>query len=115
MSVDPSDPHELAHREDHATSKAGARSVALRSSSQKARLLVTYLTGPKTAYEAALAADLLQSCYWHRCGDLLKDGLIEAVVNHHHQILTRPGPAGDPQRVCRLTLEGWKRAKELAR
>lgn len=65
---------------DWTTSVAGARSVAYRAGSQKAKLLDAYKAaypGGLTDDEACIAAGLpLTSCYWKRCGELREDGMV---------------------------------------
>jgi hypothetical protein len=91
-------------RRDHATSRAGADSVAYRAGSQKARLLAEYRgAGPEglSDEEAAKAAGLLASCYWKRCGELRADGMIVATGE------TRTGAAGVSRIVSRVTILGY--------
>jgi hypothetical protein len=85
---------------DHASSIAGAHSVALRAGSQKARLVEAYEAAyPEglTDEEAAKAAAVPdRSCYWKRCNELRDEGRIEGTGEF------RPGLAGIPRMVCRL-------------
>lgn len=90
-------------RDDYATSKEGARSIAYRAGSQKARLLTAYrgagdlgLTDDEAAARAGLSAT---TCYWKRCGELRADGAIAATG------ATRMGAAGVERIVCRIAEE----------
>ena len=76
----------LARQDDPETSKAGAKSVALRAGSQRAKLLLAFLDGfdrfPMSDEYAAKAARLytVPNCgWWKRCSDLRKLGLIVPV------------------------------------
>lgn len=87
-------------RDDHATSKAGARSVAFRAGSQKAKLLDAYRAAPLglTDEEAAVAAGIpARSCWWKRCNELREAGAIVPTGD------TRVGEAGVPRMVCRAS------------
>ena len=83
---------------DHETSTEGARQVAYRAGSQKARLLEAYSRywSGLTDEDAAAYAGLLGTCYWKRCGELRADGKIVPTGQ------TRMGSAGVPRIVCRL-------------
>jgi hypothetical protein len=81
---------------DHETSEEGARSIAYRAGSQKARLLDAYTVGECTDEEAAGWAGLLGACYWKRCNELRQDGKIIPTGE------TRTGRAGVQRMVCRL-------------
>lgn len=90
-------------RDDYQTSIEGARSVSYRADSQKARLLAVYGQYPGWGLsdeEAAEEADLLDSCYWKRCGELRSDGMIEDTG------IVRMGRAGVHRIVCRITPAG---------
>lgn len=91
-------------RDDHATSIAGAASVAYRAGTQKAALLAAYQAAGAaglTDEEAAEAAGIsLRSCYWKRCGELRQDGVIAPTGQ------TRSGDAGVDRIVCRATSTG---------
>lgn len=93
-------------RDDHATSRAGAQSVAFRAGTQKAALLRAYedvdqvgMTDEDAATRAGLS---IRSCYWKRCGELRAAGLIEETGE------TSPGEAGVPRIVCRITTLGLR-------
>lgn len=94
--------HPAARFADPITSHRAAASVAMRSGSQRHRLLVTYGSGvSQTADEARRRAGLPRtSCYWKRCSELREAGLIADTGR------TRPGDAGDEQMVCAITDEG---------
>lgn len=69
-----------ARRDDHASSKAGAASVAMRAGTQKHRLLTAYAAAGHeglTDDAAAIAVGLDRSCFWKRCGELRDVGAIE--------------------------------------
>jgi hypothetical protein len=91
---------------DHETSVEGAASVAYRAGSQKDRLLTQYaLASPfgLTDEEAAMAADLMGSCYWKRCNELRQDRKIIPVVGSDGKTYTRKGAAGVSRIVCAVT------------
>ena len=58
--------------------------------------------------EAATYASLLKSCYWKRASELLQDGLIEWTGE------TRPGEAGVPREVYRITAKGREVYRSMA-
>lgn len=90
--------------DDHDTSKAGAKSVAMRSGSQKALLLNVYANSAVlTDDEAADRAGLLVKpgcCWWHRCSDLRKEGLIAQVTTKTSQL------TGEERMACVITEAG---------
>lgn len=45
---------------------------------------------------------------WKRCSDLRKWGYIAPVVGQDGEIVTRQGPSGRAQQVCKITAEGWR-------
>jgi hypothetical protein len=110
---------------DHATSVAGARSVAFRAGSQLHRLLHGYAMaasadiygGPNRGWTDEHVAEftgLLRSCFWKRCGELRADGLIETIPGPGPDgVLTCPGSAGVPRIVCRITEAGTARLARL--
>lgn len=103
LDADPTETDAPAvRRSDPATSRAGAASSAMRSGSQRHRLLITYGSGvSQTADEARRRAGLARtSCYWKRCSELREAGLIADTGR------TRPGDAGDEQMVCAVTDAG---------
>ena len=84
---------------DWETSKAGAKDVEYRSGSQKAKLLAAYKLHGRvgmTDEQAADYADLLNTCYWKRCGEMRRDGKIVPTGE------TRKGAAGVQRIVCRV-------------
>jgi len=108
---------------DPATSQAGARSVAFRAGSQKARLLACYIEagpfdpdtgqGGLTADEAGKMSGLAEKpncCYWKRCGELEDD---HGFVGQPEGGPTRPGNAGDRQIVRAVTEAGLAAAEAL--
>lgn len=88
---------------DYETSNEGAIKVAHRATAQARALLtmfdVNHVHG-LTDEQAADAANLLQSCYWKRCGELRAQGLIE------YNGETRVGLAGVRRRVSVITERG---------
>ena len=99
-------------RDDHATSIAGANSVAYRAGSQKERLLRAYryagADGLTDEEACVLAGISLRSCYWKRCSELREDGVIASLGR------SRPGDAGVPRIVCAITSDGeqvWRVAQ----
>lgn len=86
---------------DPLTSRLGAADVRLRQGTQAAQLLAVYghpsASDGLTDDEAGTHAQLLHTGYWKRCSDLRNLGLIEQTGD------TRPGRAGNPQMVCRIT------------
>lgn len=105
MTLDQYDPKAHARSSDPVTSKAAARSSAMRASSHKARLLRAYPAAAVgfTDEEAAIRADLLSVGYWKRCSDLRNAGLIEPVPHSNGGFLTRRTDNGDAVMVCRIT------------
>jgi len=96
-----------ARKHDPQTSKMGERAVATRGPSQKARLLAEYVKAGApglTADEAGERTGMVaaRAGYWKRVSDLIRAGLIEPTGE------TRPGLAGELQRVCRVTAEGME-------
>jgi hypothetical protein len=90
--------------DDYATSKAGARSVALRAGSQKFALLKAFaiagadgLADDEAAAQAGLA---LTSCYWKRCGELRALDYIRFTGDE------RVGMAGVERMVSAITAAG---------
>lgn len=92
--------HALARTTDPETSHAGAASIRLRSTSQKARLLRAFATGPAIAEEAAKRANLGHVGYWKRVSELLADGLIVETGD------TARSTAGEACRIYRITPAG---------
>lgn len=92
---------------DPATSAAGARDVAFRAGSQKAKLLRAFAEGEYTDEQAATKAGLsLRSCFWKRCGELRDAGLIEFTGQ------VRQGSAGSACGVSRITATGLRLTSE---
>lgn len=94
----------LARTSDPATSHAAAKRARPRAGSQKAVLLAVFAANSDlTAYEAGQLSGLARKpgcCYWHRVGDLARDGLLEDTG------LTRIVATGEGQRVYRITAAG---------
>lgn len=106
-------PKFLARADGPATSEKAARSVSVRSRSQKALLLVEYarVEGGLTDEEAADRAGLLakpKACWWHRSSDLRKDELI--VDTGAVRVSTR---SGEENMVCVITDLGRRIAAQL--
>lgn len=97
-------------RDDHASSISGARSVALRAGSQKARLLEAYATAawPLSDEDAAVEAGVPpRSCFWKRCSELRADGLIEVVRDDQGEpVLVWSDATSAWRNVCRITDAG---------
>ena len=108
-------PKRLVRVDGPETSAKGARSVAIRSRSQKALLLAEYAKAREaglTDEEAAERCGLLakpKACWWHRCSDLIDDGMIEPTGET--RISTR---SKEENRVCRPTDLGLCVAAQLA-
>ena len=83
---------------DWVTSVEGARSVAYRAGSQKARLLQAFKDAhpePLTDEEAASRAGIsLNSEYSKRCGELRQDRAIVVVRSPEGEPMTRAGASG---------------------
>ena len=96
--------HADVRTSDPATSHAAAKRARPRAGSQKAVLLAVFAAnGDLTAYEAGQLSGLARKpgcCYWHRVGDLARDGLLEDTG------LTRIVATGEGQRVYRITAAG---------
>lgn len=98
------DPTKLSRRDDPETSAHAAK--AIRSGSQKHRLLLQYATAKEglTDEEAADRAGLLDlpgCCWWHRSSDLREEGRISDTGQ------TRVSPrTGEERMVCVITDEG---------
>lgn len=115
VAIEHYDPDAHARRNDPSTSKAGARSAAIRAGSHKARLLEAYFDAQPapavgmencpglTDTEAASAADLLSVGYWKRCSDLRNDGLIEPILHIGGATVIRYTGNGDANMVCKIT------------
>lgn len=90
-------------RNDYNTSIAGAEYVTPKAPTQKIRLLRQFKRAGEnglTDEEAAYSAGLLDSCFWKRCGELRKEGLIVYVD------AVRKGHAGIIRKVSVVTEEG---------
>ena len=100
----PDDRPGRARTSDPVTSHAAGESVALRSGSQKARLLAAYYAAGGhglTDDEAAEQTYLTHGCYWKRCSELRQDGYIYDLG------ITRRGPLhGEARIVCAITHKG---------
>lgn len=80
--------------------------------SQRGRLLLAYAEIGEMGHtdeEAARAAQIPdRSCWWKRCGELRRAGLIEPVIAGEDDIpVQRVGSAGTMRTVCRITPEGY--------
>jgi hypothetical protein len=86
-------------RRGHATSRAGAASVAFRAGTQKAKLIAAYEQvqprGLTDEQAAQLAGVPPMSCWWKRCNELRELGAIVPTGE------TRVGAAGVARMVCR--------------
>lgn len=95
-----------ARRSDPETSKAGAKSVAMRAGSQKELLLREYKANQifglidEEAGNASGLAYKNKCCYWKRCSELRQAGLIYPIG------VTRASSVGEQQQVCSITPEG---------
>lgn len=99
---------------DPLTSFLGSKSIKYRATSQKAKLLITYLdVEGLTDDEAAEACGLFQRpgcCWWHRCSDLRAEGMIAPTGS------TKQSPhTGEERMICVVTDHGrrtgeWLRA-----
>ncbi len=102
-----------ARRSDPETSHGpGRRSDAKRKRrSQRERLLAAYNLAAwdgLTDEEAGRVTGLYvvrSCCYWKRCSELRAGGLIMPLERDGRSV-TRTGPSGHPQRVCRITSKG---------
>lgn len=107
-----------ARNTDPATSHNAARLLSTGRSQCLAILRAHATVGAQwdglTDYEAATAADLTGpgTCWWHRCSDLRRLGLIRWMYNDDGTPITRPGVTGRPSGVSIITDEG---AAELDR
>lgn len=104
----------LARAGGSETTKRAATAASYRSKSQKAQLLAAYVQegeGGLTDEQAADRAGLLQRprcCWWHRCSDLVDDGMIEPLEG-----VTRKLSTGMDGRVCVPTAQGVQMAGRL--
>lgn len=88
-----------ARANDHATSRAAGEALASLTPAH-AQLLAAYMAAPLglTDEEAAVAAGVdPRSCWWKRCGELRKAGLVAPTG------ATRPGSSGRQRIVCAAT------------
>jgi hypothetical protein len=103
------DTKKLVRTDDPETSKLGAKSVQVRSGTQKYRLLVAYSVNPAGALTDDMAADISGllakpgCCWWHRCTDLRTDGLIEETGEMMESPLT-----GEQRMACKITPLGLR-------
>jgi hypothetical protein len=105
-----------ARNTDPETSKKAARSVGMRASSQKAKLLRVFgdANEPLTSEEACIAAGInIRSCHWRRCGELANDdGLLE--VFHINGVkYTKKSSLGEHNVTYVITPAGRRKLKEL--
>lgn len=101
------DPHETTRVRtgDHETAFEGAADVTARAPTQRKQLLGAFFVANAyglTDEQAANWASLRNSCFWKRCGELRRDGLIE--FNGE----ARPGGAGTNRKVSVITDKGRK-------
>ena len=98
-----------ARASNPSTSRQAAKSVQVRSGTQRHRLLQTYLNGPQTDEEAGNASGLRKPgcAYWMRCSELRQGGFIQPVG------LTRTASTGEQQMVCEITEAGRIVARRL--
>lgn len=93
-----------ARKGDPETSNDGIAAVLPRAGSQQLKLLLAYASRPMglTNEEAAELAGLntVGTCYWKRCGELLRANLITYVG------ITRKASTGADQRVHAITEKG---------
>ena len=80
------------------TSMAGAQDVSSRAPTHRDALLEVFRQYPSgiTDEQAAAEADLLHTCYWKRCGELRRLGLIKYTDER------RRGSAGVARRVSKV-------------
>lgn len=107
--------HRGARNTDPETSKVAAKSVSMRSDSQRARLLRTYSAEPQIDEQAAQAAGVnMRSCWWKRCSELRELGFIEP-VEVFGVVLTIVSSQGEACRAHRITDAGmeWCRANPV--
>lgn len=98
-------PETLHRANDHSTSVEGARAVARRAPTQMLELLIQFREAAGeglTDEEAGIRANLLGSCYWHRCTDLRSEGWIE----HAPGDRKRKGMARVNRKVSVITEDG---------
>jgi len=101
-----------ARKSDPSTSHAAAASAGLRTTSQKAQLLLAYAKHPMlglTDEEAGIETGLRRPgvCWWKRCSELRQMGLIRATED------MRQSQMGEMQQVCVITGDGLKVAESL--
>lgn len=94
---------------DYKTSKQAAADVSFRAGTQKAKLLLAFVSAtPLTDEQAAIEAGLsLRSCFWKRCGELRELGLIEFTGD------TVVGSAGSSVGTSRITAKGKAAAERF--
>lgn len=100
---DPVHEHTRQRRDDHDTSRAGARAVTKQAPNLRVALLREFLAaGPDglTDEEAAERAGVLDTCYWKRCNELRQDVWIMPTDR------TRKGRKGVKRTVSVITSVG---------
>jgi hypothetical protein len=90
---------------DPDTSREGAKDVKPRQGSQMSQLLAVYANArigltDEEAGERSGLADKPRCCYWKRCSDLRRLGLIEDSNTR------RAGSSGSDMMVCTITAKG---------
>lgn len=101
--------------DDPDTSKQGAVDVSIRKGSQQATLLKEYARPEHwhnglTDEEAGVRSGLARAprcCYWKRCSELRRMGLIEDTG------VVRPSSAGSDQRAFRISMLGMDKVRGL--
>jgi hypothetical protein len=104
-----------ARTEDPETSHIAAQSLSSAKSQCRALLTAGWLLGPAAEFtdeELALRCNLVKPgvCWWHRCSDLRKLGLIEWVRDDGGRQKKQTGSNGRPVGVSKLTDAGMKAA-----
>ncbi len=94
-------PRHLSRSFDPTTSFDAAKALGS-AGTRRRRLLETFVTGDRTAEEAAARAGYTPADgAWKRVSDLKNLGLIAPTGS------TRPGTSGREQDVLRITADGW--------
>lgn len=118
--MDDTDPDHLSRSSDPETSKKTARKYRRSRRAQKWQLLMAhgnwFTDHPDTydgltcdeAWEIAGNTWPTASCYWHRHGDLEKEGYLHRMIDPATgKDKVRPGFLGEDRLVLKLTQEGW--------
>lgn len=104
-------PVSTVRQSDPSTSRKAGKSAAMRSGSQRHRLLSMYANSDGlTDEQAGLQAGLAQPgvCYWKRCSELREYGYIQPLG------FTRLASTGEQQMVCGITDTGRVAVERLA-